>query len=491
MIRATAFENKRVAVFGLGGSGVACVRALQAGGADVVGWDDGEGSRERAREAGVMLLDLNVADFAQFSSLVLAPGVPLTHPEPHWTVVRAKAAGVEIIGDVEIFMRERVLRCPQVPVIGITGTNGKSTTTALTAHLLAVLGHDVQMGGNIGKAVLTLEDLAPERIYVVELSSYQIDLTPTLNATVGVFLNVTPDHLDRHGTIGNYAAIKERLARESDVAAVCIDDAFTRAAAERLEAGGGLFAFTAGKGAAIVPQLYAIGSSIFVHERHESHASSEQIADLAGVRSLRGSHNVQNALAALTAIRALQGWMDKRKTETFGRIWRPEKLAGGLMSFPGLAHRLEEIGHVGKVTFINDSKATNAEAAEKALAAFDGGVYWILGGLAKSGGITALEPYFPRVAGAYLIGAAAEEFAKALDGRVAYRMSQTIDAAIEQAARDAAMSDHDAPVVLLSPACASFDQFRNFEVRGDHFRDAVSRLPGFGVHSPGDGSAGT
>ncbi len=491
MIRATAFENKRVAVFGLGGSGIACVRALEAGGADVVGWDDGEASRASAEAGGVRLLDLSVTDFEPFSSLILAPGVPLTHPDPHWTVAKAKAAGVEIIGDVEIFMRERALRCAQAPVIGITGTNGKSTTTALTAHLIGDLGYDVQMGGNIGKAVLTLEDFSPERIYVVELSSYQIDLTPTLNATVGVFLNVTPDHLDRHGTIENYAAIKERLARESDVAAVCIDDVFTRAAAERLEARGRLFAFTAGKGAAIVPQLYAIGSSIFVHERHESHASSEQIADLEGIGSLRGSHNMQNALAALTSIRALQGWMDERGTETFGRIWRPEKLAGGLKSFPGLAHRLEEIGRVGKVTFINDSKATNAEAAEKALAAFDGGVYWILGGLAKSGGINSLEPYFERVAGAYLIGAAAAEFAKVLDGRVAYRVSRTMDAAIEKAARDAAASDHVAPVVLLSPACASFDQFRNFEVRGDHFRDAVARLPGFGVPSPGDKGAAT
>ncbi len=486
MIRASAFNNKRVAVFGLGGSGVACVRALQAGGADVVGWDDGEASRTSADDCGVTLLDLNSVDFGQFSSLVLAPGVPLTHPKPHWTVEKAKAAGVEIIGDVEIFMRERALRCPQAPVIGITGTNGKSTTTALTAHLLSVLGRDVQMGGNIGKAVLTLEEFALGRIYVVELSSYQIDLTPTLNATVGVFLNVTPDHLDRHGTIESYAAIKERLAREADVAAVCIDDAFTRAAAAKLEADGGLFAFTAGKGAAIVPQLYAIGSTIFVHERHDSHASSEEIVDLQGIGSLRGSHNVQNALAALTSIRALQDRLDAGGATVQGKVWEPQKLADGLRSFPGLAHRLEEIGHVGRVTFINDSKATNAEASEKALAAFDGGIYWVLGGLAKSGGIGSLAPYFERVAGAYLIGAAAEEFAKVLDGRVPYRMLQTMDAALAQAAQDAAESSHAAPVVLLSPACASFDQFRNFEVRGDYFREAASRLPGFSPRSLGE-----
>ncbi len=488
MIRATDFKNRRVAVFGLGGSGVACVRALEAGGADVVGWDDGEASRTSADASGVKLLDLSNTDFEQFSSLILAPGVPLTHPKPHWTVEKAKAAGVEIIGDVEIFMRERALKCPKAPVIAITGTNGKSTTTALTAHLLRELGCDVQIGGNIGKAVLTLEEFSPDRIYVVELSSYQIDLTPTLNATVGVFLNVTPDHLDRHGTIENYAAIKERLAREADVAAVCIDDGYTRAAATRLEAVGRLFAFTAGKGAAIVPQLYAIGSTIFVHERHDSHASSEEIVDLQGIGSLRGSHNVQNALAALTSIRALQERMDADDQTARCKVWQPQRLADGLRSFPGLAHRLEEIGHVGKVAFINDSKATNAEASEKALAAFDGGIYWVLGGLAKSGGIASLEPYFERVAGAYLIGAAAEEFAKVLDGRVPYQISQTMDAALGQAARDAAESSHPAPVVLLSPACASFDQFRNFEVRGDHFRDAVIRLPGFAARTPGEGA---
>jgi len=215
MIRATSFQGKTAAVFGLGSSGTAAARALLAGGADVAAWDDSAAGREAALRDGLPLVDLATADWSGFSALVLAPGVPLTHPVPHWAVDKARQNGVEIIGDIEVFARERALRAPEAPFIAITGTNGKSTTTALVAHILRHAGYDAQLGGNIGRAILTLDEPSPDRFHVVEMSSFQIDLTPTLNPTVGVMLNVTPDHLDRHGTIENYAAVKQRLLAQT------------------------------------------------------------------------------------------------------------------------------------------------------------------------------------------------------------------------------------------------------------------------------------
>ncbi len=478
MIRVTAFKGRTVAVFGLGASGIASARALAEGGADVAAWDDSAPSREGAATAGLELVDLSAADWSGVAALVLAPGVPLTHPEPHWTVVRARAAGVEIIGDVELFCRERALTCPNAPFVAVTGTNGKSTTTALIAHILRDLGQDVQMGGNIGRAILTLEPPARDRFHVIEISSYQIDLTPSLRPTVGVLLNVTPDHLDRHGTIDSYAAIKERLIQGAEAAALGVDDAPTRAMAERFADSGRLYPFTVGKGAAVVPRLYAIGTTLFVHEQRGSYAQSEEIASLADVRSLRGSHNVQNALAALAALRALQDRLSARGEAGRPLVWSIPALKRALASFPGLAHRMEEIGHLGRVLLINDSKATNADSAEKALASWPRDIYWIAGGRAKAGGIAALESYFPRIAKAYLIGEASDEFAATLSGKVPFERCGTLEPALAAALRDASANEGAEPVVLLSPACASFDQYRNFEVRGDHFRALVAALPG-------------
>jgi len=235
MIRATTFAGRRVAVFGLGGSGLAAARSLVEGGATVLCWDDGEAGRNTARSAGFDVTDLAQTDWSTISSLVLAPGVPLTHPEPHWVVKLAQGSGVEIIGDIEIFFRERAARSPDTAVVCITGTNGKSTTTALVAHILKSAGRDVQMGGNIGKAILTLEPPATDRIHVIEMSSFQIDLTPSLRPAVGVLLNITPDHLDRHGpaddldlAIRNYAALKERLVATADTAIIGVDDDWCR-----------------------------------------------------------------------------------------------------------------------------------------------------------------------------------------------------------------------------------------------------------------------
>ncbi len=485
MIRATTFAGRYVAVFGLGISGTPTVEALLAGGARVAAWDDSDKSREAARSAGLPVVDLAAADWSEFAALILAPGVPLTHPAPHWTVQRAQAAGIEIIGDIEIFARERPANAP---FIAITGTNGKSTTTALTAHLLRGLGLDVQMGGNIGTAILALEPPSPDRFHVIEMSSFQIDLTPTLRPTVGVLLNVTPDHIDRHGTLAQYAAVKERLIAGAEAMVVGVDDAITRDIAGRLAEYGRLYTFATGDGPAVAPRLHAVGTRLLVTEPDGAGGTSSEIANLDGAPALRGRHNVQNALAALTAILALDDRLVALGSRH--RVWRPAALAEGLRSFPGLAHRMEDVGSVGRVRFVNDSKATNADSTDKALAAFGRDMFWILGGKPKEGGIVDLERYFPGVVKAYLIGAASDAFAATLEGKVDYERSGTIDVAIAHAARDAAAhaaaDPAAAPVVLLSPACASYDQFRSFEHRGDVFRDLVGKLPG---HRPKAGGA--
>lgn len=457
MIPVTTFEHKTVALFGLGGSGLATARALAAGGADVVCFDDSPERVGQAADAGLATGDLRKLDWTSVAALVLAPGVPLTHPVPHWTVDLARDAGVEIIGDVELFCRERRKRCPEAPLIAITGTNGKSTTTALVAHLLKELGLDVQMGGNIGTPVLELEPPQPGRHYVVECSSYQIDLAPTLDPTVGIHMNLSPDHLDRHGSMEHYAAIKERLVAGSKVAVVGVDDRLSSAIADRLE--------LARKPVCRIAGEHELTSGIYAsHGRLlEAHDGAQnEVALLGGIDSLRGDHNGQNAAAAFAALRALE-------------LPAP-RIAAAMASFPGLHHRMEVVSRQGRVLFINDSKATNADAAARALASFDR-IYWIAGGRAKDGGISSLDEYFPRIAKAFLIGEAAKDFAKTLDGRVPHSISGTLAQAVKDAAGEAAEDGAEEIAILLSPACASFDQFPNFELRGAAFVDAVRALP--------------
>jgi len=453
MTPVTTFAGRRVALFGLGGSGLATARALIAGGAEILAWDDGAEGVAKAQGEGIPTADLREQDWSGFAALVLAPGVPLTHPEPHWSVRLAQGAGVEIVGDIELFCRERRAVAPGAPFVAITGTNGKSTTTALIAHVLGQAGRDVQMGGNIGTAILSLAPPDAARVHVIEMSSFQIDLTPSLDPSVGVLMNITPDHLDRHGTMEQYAAIKERLIRGADLAVVGIDDAPSRAIADRR--GERLVRVHVGAGA-------AQGDGLCVAEGHVRDASGEDLADVNGIGSLRGAHNWQNAAVAVAVAQALGV--------------APEQVRAGLASFPGLPHRMEEVARRGHVLFVNDSKATNADSTEKALTAFRD-IHWILGGKAKDGGIFPLVPYFERVAHAYLIGAASDAFAATLDGAVPYTRCGTLDVAVEKAAENAAASGAPEPVVLLSPACASYDQFRNFEIRGDRFRDLVRALP--------------
>ena len=460
MTPVTTFAGRTVAVFGLGRSGLATCRALLAGGATIVAGDDTARSRETAAAAGIAVADLAAADWNRFAALVLAPGVALTHPAPHWVVKRACAAGVEVIGDIELFCRQRAASAPDAPFVAITGTNGKSTTTALLAHILRSAGRDAQMGGNIGTAILELEPPAAHRIHVIEMSSFQIELTPSLAPTIGVLLNISPDHLDRHGTMEHYAALKARLVERARRAVVGMDDSWSCAVAKRLRrAGGGLDLVSAR--APLGQGWYALGTELFADARGGALGA---FADLAGVGALRGRHNMQNALAASAC--ALELGLSE------GEV-RP-----ALRTFPGLPHRLEEIGRLGRTLFINDSKATNADSTATALTAFEGDVFWILGGRAKEGGIVDLAPLFARIARAYLIGEASEVFAATLSGKVAFERSGTLAEALARAARDAAASTAVEPVVLLSPACASYDQYPNFEVRGDDFRAHVAALPG-------------
>ncbi len=458
MTPASAFSGKTVALFGLGGSGLATARALVAGGAVVHCWDDGQGGRDRAAADGLTVTDLATADWSRFSALVPAPGVPLTHPEPHWTVKKAQAVGVEIIGDIEVFFRERAKIAPGSPVIAITGTNGKSTTTALVAHVMRVGGFDVQMGGNIGTNILDLAPPANSRLHVIELSTFQIDLTPSLAPTIGVMINLTPDHLDRHGTMENYAAIKERVVSSSDTAICGVDDAWSKDMADRRAMSGKpLVRFSVGR---LPSGIIARGSTISRMEGGEEF----EIASLVDIASLRGTHNAQNAAAA-TAVALALGLS-------------PDVIRKALRSYASLPHRMEPLGTVGKTAFINDSKATNADSTRGALAGGEG-IFWILGGKEKDGGIEDLRPLFGAVAKAYLIGHATDVFAVTLEGNVPYERCGTLDIAVSHAASDAAASSYDHPIVLLSPACASYDQYKSFEHRGQHFRALVCALPQF------------
>lgn len=461
MIPITTFTGKRVAVFGLGGSGLASASALLRGGADVIAWDDRAEAVAKAHSAGIPTSDFSQIDWSKIAALVLAPGVPLTHPAPHWPVALAHAAAVEVIGDVELFCRERRRQAPDAPLVAITGTNGKSTTTALAAHLLRVAGHDTQMGGNIGTAILSLAPLRSDRSYVVEVSSYQIDLAPTLDPSVGILINVTEDHLDRHGTLREYAAVKERLVagvQADGTAIIGVDDNWCGAAADRLE--------RAGKRTLRVSVRHSLPRGLYMEAgriMQGEDGAARQIAKINGIASLRGIHNAQNAACAIGAAMALG--------------LSQETIQEGLNSFPGLAHRMEEVARKGRVLFVNDSKATNVNSTAQALACFDD-IFWIAGGKPKTGGIQSLAGFFPRIRKAYLIGEAAAQFAGELAERVPHVAAGTLELAVELAAGDAATSGAHEPVVLLSPACASFDQYPNFEIRGDRFRELVLALPG-------------
>ncbi|MCI3133425.1 UDP-N-acetylmuramoyl-L-alanine--D-glutamate ligase [Phenylobacterium aquaticum] len=461
MIPVRGFEGRTVAVFGLARTGLAAARALIAGGAKVALWDERPEGRAAAEAEGLPLVDLSTADWSDFAALMLSPGVPLTHPKPHWTVDRAKAEGVEILGDIELFARA-VNAAPEhkrPKVVAITGTNGKSTTTALIGHICASAGRDTRIGGNIGYGVLGLDDMHGGAVYVLELSSYQLDLTSSLKPDVSVMLNISPDHLDRHGGMEGYVAAKRRILLnqgKGDTAVIGVDDPWGQRICTEI---------TAANRRTIVPisASKAMGRGVYALQGLLYDATGEratEVADLLRARSLPGRHNWQNAAAAYAAVRGLG--------------ISPEEAAEGLMSFPGLAHRMETVGQVGRVRFVNDSKATNTDAARQAMSSYPK-FYWIAGGQPKTGGIESLADLFPRIEKAYLIGEASEAFAETLKGKAQVVECGDLASATARAYADAAAKGQDA-IVLLSPACASFDQFTDFEARGEAFRAAVQGL---------------
>nr|WP_269142169.1 UDP-N-acetylmuramoyl-L-alanine--D-glutamate ligase [Sphingomonas sp. IC-11] len=433
VIISPTWAGQRYAVLGLARSGLAAVRALAAAGAYVVAWDSDPAARERAQEIdGVIVHDIATLDLTGAAALVVSPGVPLnTHP----IAAQARAAGVPIIGDIELFAQARP-HLPPHKVVGITGTNGKSTTTALVAHILETAGRPVRMAGNIGLPILSQDPLAPNEngsgIYVLELSSYQIDLTHRLDCDVAVLLNITPDHLDRYDDFAAYAASKGRLFAMQSAdhdAVIGIGDAPSAEIARGLSSRG----------------------------EHLTKIAPGVCMDQSRWPSLQGPHNAQNALAAIAAARALGA--------------EEAVIDRALETFRGLPHRMEKVREVNGVTFINDSKATNPESAAPALAAFSR-VHWIVGGMAKGEDLDACLPHLDHVVRAYAIGDAAPVFAQVLTGKVPVEEAGTLEAAIASAAGQAVPGD----VVLLSPAAASFDQFRDYEHRGQAFREAVGGL---------------
>jgi len=459
MIAAHAFRGKKTAVFGLARTGISAARALLQGGAEVVAWDDAQAKRKDASAVlgtGVQLADLAMMDWTKIAALVLSPGVPLHFPAPHPVVRAARDAGCEVIGDVELFFRARRANFPETKLMLVTGTNGKSTTTALIGHLVREAGLAVQVGGNIGTAALDLEQLGPGGVYVLEMSSYQLDLTGPTGADVAVWLNITPDHIDRHGSLSGYVAAKRRIfdgLAQNGTAVAGIDDVHGVNVCDALRACGVRVNPIAVEHAPVKPGVYVQDGILYDALSGEP----QQVTDLRRLTRLPGAHNWQNAAAAYAAALALG-------------ISRA-RIVRGLESFAGLAHRMEEVGRVKGVRFINDSKATNADATARALACYEG-VYVILGGVPKEGGIDSLAQFFPRIRKAYLIGQAADAFAITLEGRAPYQRCGDLANAVSASARDAAQEDE--AVVLLSPACASFDQFENFEARGEVFRKLVT-----------------
>ena len=455
MIVVDSFAGRKVAVLGLARTGRAAACALAAGGAQVLAWDDNPSVREAAG-AEMPLADLATADWSQIALLVLSPGIPHSFPTPHPAVARAQAAGVEIVGDIELLGRAQ----PKARYVGITGTNGKSTTTALIGHILSTAGERVEVGGNLGQAALSLAPLGRGGTYVLEASSFQLELVTRLGFDVAVLLNITPDHLDRHGGMDGYVAAKQRIfahQREGAVAIVGVDDPLSRDIAADLGRAGPARVVPISIREAAPGGVYAEAGRLV----DALDGAPVPILDLAEAERLPGTHNWQNAAAAYAAARALG---------------LPRSLASeAIRSFAGLAHRQELVTTIDGVRFINDSKATNADAAEKALLCYQA-IYWIAGGLPKEGGITSLAPHFGRLRHAYLIGTATEEFAATLGGSVPFTRCGDLATAVAAAAEAARRDGIPGAVVLLSPACASYDQFAHFEARGDAFCALVAEL---------------
>jgi UDP-N-acetylmuramoylalanine--D-glutamate ligase len=447
----TPFAGERVAVVGLGRAGLPAARRLARWGAEVSVWDDGAGARAAAEAEGLALADPAAPGRFRWDALLLSPGIPHRPPHAHPAAEAARAAGAPVLCDVDWLYRAVRASGSRARFAGITGTNGKSTTTALLDHLLRAAGRESAAGGNLGPAALSLDLLGDGGTYALEMSSYMLERTMSIRFDTATMLNLSADHLDRHGDMDGYAAAKARIFERQtadDLAVLGMDDARSRAMR------GGLAARVRPVSGA-APQPGGVWTEVGVLRD-----DAGPILDLAGAPALPGSHNAQNAAAATACALDLG----------LPRV----DIAAGLASFPGLPHRQETVGEIGGVRFVNDSKATNADSAARALAGY-GRVVWIAGGLAKEGGIESLAPLFPRVARAVLVGRDAPLLAATLAAHgVPHEIAGTLDKAVPAAA--AAARAGDAPVVLLSPACASWDQFTGFDQRGDRFRALVRQL---------------
>lgn len=459
MIDLASLRGSSFVVLGLARSGLATVRALKAAGIDCIAWDDDAAKREAAVREGTTLADPDNIDWQRFTALVISPGIPNLLPKPHPVAAAARKAGKPLICDIELLARAE----PKARYIGITGTNGKSTTTSLIGHILKSAGLEAEVGGNIGRGALDLPGFANQEggeggIYVLELSSYQLELLDSFRAHVAVWLNITPDHLDRHGDMTGYVAAKAHLfdrQRPGDCAVVGIDDDYSRAVFDKLRTRSGI---------AVVPvaldKPVAGGVSFRAGKLIDADGFTVDFSD---VPTLPGDHNAQNAACAWAACR----WLGVAR----------EKIVAGLKTYPGLPHRQERVAVAGKVTYINDSKATNADAAARALSSYRN-IYWIAGGQAKEGGVAPLAEYFERIRHAFLIGEASDLFAGQLDGKLGYSRCGDLESALAAAHDRAQREAVDLAVVLLSPACASWDQWSSYEHRGDAFRAMARALPG-------------
>jgi len=446
---ATIFASRRYAVVGLGRAGLSAMRALTDMGATVVGWDDAPFARDAAQRARFTVQD-PATDIGDYDALVLSPGIPHSLPAPHRIATAAITAGCPILTDAELLYEAVRASGSHARFVGITGTNGKSTTTALLAHILTLAGVPNAAGANLGPASLSLPLLPDHGVYVLEMSSYMLERLVNLRFDIAVMLNLSPDHLDRHGNMAGYQAAKMHIfdrQTQGNIAIVGVDDPASEAIARS-------FPKVKRISGCRPASVFADGSRLISNE-------AGQIVDLRDARALPGMHNAQNAAAAAAAALSLGV--------------SSADIARGIEVFPGLAHRQETVGNVDGVSFVNDSKATNADATARALGCYER-IIWIAGGLAKSGGIEALAPHFFRVAAALLIGRDADLFADTLKRHgVAHTIVHTLDRAVPQALMSAGQLG--AGVVLLSPACASFDQFSGFEERGACFTALVRALP--------------
>ncbi len=449
-------DKKVFAVLGLGRSGLTAACALAQSGAEVWAWDDNPQGREKAADAGLKIINLNECEWERVHSLVMSPGIPLTHPKPHPVAAAAKAANIEVICEVELLYRA----CPTATFVGITGTNGKSTTTSLIAHILETAGRNVAVGGNLGTPALELPVLDSKGIYVLEMSSYQLDLLGQLVFDISLFMNISPDHLDRHGDMRGYIKAKKHIfdrQGKSQTAIIGMDDEDSRNVFDQINTTGRIKTIPISGQTRLAEGVFAVEGQLI----DDCFSSTTDIADLNKIERLPGAHNHQNAAAAFASCRSIG--------------LTSEEIISGMKSFPGLAHRQELVTVNDGIRYINDSKATNADAAARALGSYDN-IYWIAGGLAKEGGIENLSPYFSRIRRAYLIGDSAKEFSVQLSSHVPHELCETLDRAVKKAANDAAQDGHQDAVILLSPACASWDQYRSFELRGDHFKQCVKEI---------------